>query len=60
MLNLEIYRKMLLKCYGLNVLTWLKVQNHVQSLAVMRHLLIQTCQVKLVLYVVFINLLHTI
>lgn len=38
------------------VLTWLQVQNHVQSLAIVGHLFIQPCQVKLVLYVVFINL----
>lgn len=39
-----------------DILTWLQIKNHVQSLAIVRHLLIQTSQVKLVLYVVFINL----
>lgn len=38
--------------------TWFQVKDHVQCLAIVRHLLIQACQVKLVLYVVFINLQH--
>lgn len=39
-----------------DILTWLQVKNHVQSLAIVRHLLVQTRQVELVLNVVFINL----
>lgn len=42
-----------IKCF----LTRLQVQDHVQGLAVVRHLLIQARQVELVLYVVFIHLL---
>lgn len=40
--------------------TWFQVKDHVQCLAIVRHLLIQARQVKLVLYVVFINLEHKI
>lgn len=43
-----------------DILTWLQVKNHVQRLAIVRHLLIQTRQVKLVLDVVFINLEHMV
>lgn len=42
-----------------DILTRLQVKDHVQSLAIVRHLLIQACQVELVLYVVLIHLLHT-
>lgn len=42
-----------------NILTRLQVKDHVQSLPIVRHLLIQACQVELVLYVVLIHLLHT-
>lgn len=36
--------------------TWFEVQDHVQGLAVVRDLLIESCQVKLVLDVVLIHL----
>lgn len=39
-----------------NIHTWFKVQDHVQGLAVVRNLLIESCQVELVLDVVLIYL----
>ena len=36
--------------------TWLHVQNHVQSLSVMRYLLIQARQVKFILDIIFVHL----
>lgn len=42
--------------HSTEALTWLQVKDHVQGLAIVRHLFIQTRQVELVLYVVFINL----
>ena len=40
----------------LQLIIWLQVKDGVKSLPIVRHLLIQACQVKLVLNVVFINL----
>lgn len=40
----------------LQLLVWFKVQDHVQSLSIVRDLFIETCQVELVLDVVFVHL----
>lgn len=37
--------------------TWLKVEDHIQRLSIIRYLFVQTSQIKLVLNVVFIDLL---
>ena len=44
----------------LQFIVWLQVEDGVQGLAVVGHLLIQTSQVKLVLNVVFVNLIRTV
>lgn len=41
------------------ILTWFKIENHINCLTIMRNLFIQSCEIELILYVIFINLQQT-